>query len=277
MTRQNPRTSNTQPAQTGTEVAIPAGRLIGKMASKFGVDEGKLVATLRATAFKVTGKNAEPPSNEQMMALMVVADQYGLNPFTRELFAFPDKQNGIVPVVSVDGWARIINEHPQYDGLEFRYSDEIEEFPDAKPSPAWCEVIIHRKDRTTPTVVREYLDEVYRPPFEGKGQNNNTYTINGPWQSHTKRMLRHKTLIQGARIAFGFAGIYDEDEASRIVDARALDGEYSVVPQGKPATRPPQRRPAEPEIIHEIEPETVLENAPPEQDPPVEREPGEDG
>ncbi len=36
-----------------------------------------------------------------MAALMIVADQYGLNPFTREIFAFPDKQNGIVPVVGV--------------------------------------------------------------------------------------------------------------------------------------------------------------------------------
>ena len=27
-------------------------------------------------------------------------------------------------------------------------------------------VIIHRKDRARPIVVREYLDEVYRPPFK---------------------------------------------------------------------------------------------------------------
>jgi len=60
-------------------------------------------------------------------------------------------------------------------------------------------------------VVREYLDEVYQPP---RGKDGG---YDGPWQSHTKRMLRHKTVIQGARLAFGFAGIYDEDEAHRIV------------------------------------------------------------
>ena len=42
------------------------------------------------------------------MALLIVADQYGLNPFTREIFAFDDKRAGIVPVVSVDGWSRIL-------------------------------------------------------------------------------------------------------------------------------------------------------------------------
>jgi hypothetical protein len=51
-----------------------------------------------------------------MMALLIVADQYGLNPWTKEIYAFPDKSNGIVPVVGVDGWARIINTHEQFDG-----------------------------------------------------------------------------------------------------------------------------------------------------------------
>jgi hypothetical protein len=35
-----------------------------------------------------------------------------------------------------------------------------------------------------------------------------------------KRMHRHKSLIQGARVAFGFAGIYDEDEAHRIIEEK---------------------------------------------------------
>ena len=34
-------------------------------------------------------------------------------------------------------------------------------------------------------------------------------------------MLRHKALIQCARVAFGFSGIYDEDEARRIDDCQA--------------------------------------------------------
>jgi hypothetical protein len=31
-------------------------------------------------------------------------------------------------------------------------------------------------------------------------------------------MLRHKAMIQCARLAFGFAGIFDQDEAERIVE-----------------------------------------------------------
>ncbi|EFJ1628534.1 phage tail protein [Escherichia coli] len=84
-----------------------------------------------------------------MMTLLIVAEQYGLNPFTREIYAFPDKQNGIIPVVGVDGWSRIINEHPQYDGVEFVYSDKMVRMQGAKVDcPEWIECVIYRKDRS---------------------------------------------------------------------------------------------------------------------------------
>ena len=182
-------------------------KLIERFAERFGVDPGKLMTTLKQTAFRQRGD--KEITNEQMMALLVVADQYNLNPWTKEIFAFDDKNMGIIPVVSVDGWTRLVNSHRDYDGLEFTYSDAIAATPDGKPCPEWCEVAFYRKGMSRPIVVREYLDEVYVGKRGG---------YSGPWQSHTKRMLRHKTLIQGARVAFGFAGIYDEDEAYRIID-----------------------------------------------------------
>ena len=184
-----------------------------KLGERFGMegDGRELVQVLKSTAFKGEVTDA------QMAALMVVANQYGLNPFTRELFAFPDKQNGIVPVVGVDGWSRIINSHPQFDGIEFHHADEFVTMPGAKPAPEWIECHIHRKDRSRPVVVREYLDEVYRAPFKGKYGD-----VTGPWQTHTKRFLRHKAMIQCARLAFGYGGIYDQDEAERIVEASSV-------------------------------------------------------
>jgi phage recombination protein Bet len=165
-----------------------------RMADRFGVDPDKMLATLKATAFR------GDVTNEQMMALLVVADQYELNPWTKEIFAFPDRNNGIVPVVGVDGWARIINSHPQFDGMEF---EEGEANP--KGIPQWIKCTIHRKDRAHPISTKEYFEEVYRDV--------------GPWKSHPRRMLRHKATIQCARLAFGFVGVYDQDEAERIIEA----------------------------------------------------------
>ena len=193
--------------------------LIQKFAERFSVDSEKVIDILKATAFRQKAGSA-PVTDEQMMALLIVADQYDLNPFTREIYAFPDKQNGIVSVVGVDGWSRIINQHPNFDGMEFRASDKIVEMPSAKPCPEWMECVMHRKDRKHPTAIREYLDEVYREPFTGN-KDGRGYTINGPWQSHTKRFLRHKTMIQAARLVFGFGGIFDQDEAERILENQA--------------------------------------------------------
>ena len=163
-----------------------------KLAESLGVSgEGyELANTLKATAFK------GQVSDAQMAALLIVASQYKLNPWTKEIYAFPDRQNGIVPVVGVDGWARIINSHPQFDGMEFEQDDQA------------CTCIMYRKDRSRPVRVTEFMAECRR---EGVG----------PWKSHPRRMLRHKAMIQCARLAFGFGGIYDQDEAERINEAAA--------------------------------------------------------
>jgi hypothetical protein len=85
-----------------------------------------------------------------------------------------------------------------------------------KGLPEWIECTMHRKDRGHSVTAREYMTECYREPFEKEGKK-----IEGPWQSHPRRFLRHKALIQCARIAFGFTGIYDPDEGERIVAATA--------------------------------------------------------
>jgi phage recombination protein Bet len=184
-------------SHTAIVPAAPATRvsLIARVANRYYVDPAKMLETLKLTAFKIPGKDDVQVTNEQMMALLVVADQYQLNPFTRELFAFPQGQATIVPMISVDGWSRIINQHPQCDGVDFELHND----------PVAITCTIYRRDRSHPTRVTEYLAECKR----------NT----GPWNSHPMRMLRHKALIQCARLAFGLGGIYDEDEGRRIIDA----------------------------------------------------------
>lgn len=164
--------------------------MLDKFSSRYEMTApaAEVASILKQTCFK---GNASDP---QMVALLIVADQYQLNPFTKEIYAFPDKNNGIVPVVGVDGWSRIINENPQFDGMEFKFSADGSE----------CECSIFRKDRAHPTRATEFMAECRRDT--------------APWKSHPRRMLRHKALIQCARLAFGFAGIYDQDEAERIVE-----------------------------------------------------------
>jgi phage recombination protein Bet len=160
-----------------------------QVATSLGLDiqSHELIETLKTTAFR----GAPNITDSQMVAMMMVAKQFNLNPWTNEIYAFPNK-GAIVPIVGVDGWARIINEHPQFDGMDFNQDAES------------CTCIIYRKDRSHPIKVTEWFDECKR----------NT----DPWKTSPKRMLRHKALIQCARLAFGYTGIYEPDEAERIQD-----------------------------------------------------------
>lgn len=180
-----------------------------KLAKTLGMEgEGtELMAVLKATAFK------GQVSDAQMAALLLVANQYGLSPWTKEIYAFPDRQNGIVPVVGVDGWARIINAHPQFDGMDFEQDENR------------CTCIIYRKDRSHPIRVTEFMEECRRENV-------------GPWKSHPRRMLRHKAMIQCARLAFGYAGIYDADEAERIIEATSIDAETGEIKRTAAPARP---------------------------------------
>ena len=174
--------------------------LVNVMAEKYLIQPDRLLDVLSKTAFKQKGDIQI--TREQMAALLAIAQEYDLNPFTRELYAFPHN-GGIVPVVGVDGWSKIINNHPQLDGLEFRYGPNINSV-DQKSIPEWVEAVLYRKDRSHPTVVREYFDECSRDTI--------------PWITYPKRMLRHKALIQAARVGFGFTGIHDAEEARDIID-----------------------------------------------------------
>lgn len=191
-----------------SNLVISQATSLAKSLSVDASNASELVATLKATAFK------GQVSDAQMAALLIVSQQYGLNPWTKEIYAFPDRNNGIVPVVGVDGWSRIINSHPQFDGMDFQQDDES------------CTCIIYRKDRSHPVKVTEWMAECRRDGV-------------GPWKSHPKRMLRHKATIQCARLAFGFVGIYEQDEAERIVEAEYVE----VKSKGKHALPEPEATP----------------------------------
>lgn len=171
--------------------------LLAAMAARYQVDPIKFKNTLAATVFKGA-------TTEQFMALCLVANQYNLNPLTKEIFAFPSAE-GIVPVVSIDGWSRIVNDHPQFDGVEFEAgTDDI--------GGVYVTCRMFRKDRTHPTCVTEYLKEC-------QGSNGKT------WGKCPMRMLRHRAFIQAARLAFGFSGIYapEDDTAQPLQFADAED------------------------------------------------------
>lgn len=183
------------------------------MAGKYSVEPTKLLDTLKATVF-------QGASNEELLALVVVANQYGLNPFTREIYAFPKKGGGIQPVVSIDGWIRMMNDAEGFDGIEFAFRDTDGDLS--------CTATIHHKNRSKPTSVTEYRSECER----------NTE----PWKVAPRRMLRHRALIQCARVAFGFGGISDPEEVA-MIEPDPVPRDITPQPKQLPAAETANEKP----------------------------------
>jgi phage recombination protein Bet len=200
----------------------PAARpsLIAVMAARYHMDPSVFANTVRKTAMP---SNA---TNEEFAAFLMVAKEYNLNPILKEIHAFPKKGGGIQPIVSIDGWVSLINQHPQCNGYDFEWTT------DSKGDPISCKCTMYRKDRTHPVVVEEFLAECYR----------NTE----PWKMK-HRMLRHRALIQAARYAFGFSGIMDQDEAETLAQMRDITpptpprpqmADFAPTPQVEQAAEP---------------------------------------
>lgn len=182
----------TQAAATNVAtIERPTKSVLVTMADRYGMEPAAFEATLRATVCKGN------VSREEFAAFLLVAKEYGLNPLTKEIYAFPAKGGGIQPIVSIDGWSRIINDHPAFDGMEF---EDVRNGADL--IAITCRMF--RKDRRHPTETTEYMVECERPT--------------DVWKKWPRRMLRHKAMIQCARYAFGFGGIVDEDEYERMVN-----------------------------------------------------------
>ena len=199
---------STQPQDTTTSVApAKANNAISALARQFNIaDEGEVYGIIANT---IMPSGASP---EQIAAFCIVAAQYGLNPLAKEIYAFPGKGGDICPMVSIDGWLKLLHANPDYAGMEHQYDDHGQ----------WVECTIHSKNHPEhPVTIREYLEE------------NNTNTP--VWKQRPMRMLRHRATIQAIRYFGNYAGIYDKDE---------LEDDEAAMRNVTPKAEPKQGRPS---------------------------------
>lgn len=157
------------------------------MAESYEIDASAFVFTVKAISMPAGASDAE------FVACCLVAKEHGLNPLTKEIYFMKTKSGTIQPIVSVDGWIKKCNSHPQFDGME------IEDDRDANGKLTGMFCSIFRKDRGRPTRIREDLAECK--------------AAGGPvWKTSEYRMMRNRVICQCARIAFGFSGIMDPEE-----------------------------------------------------------------
>ena len=128
------------------------------------------------------------------LQLLRMASKHLLDPLSDEI-GLMETEDGYLPFITIDGWAKLINQHPQYAGMSLREPTESN-----TQLPAWMECTIYRNDRILPIVVKEYLEEVM--------------TNHPSWQQMPRRMLRHRVIQQCARLAFGISATDQSNQVS---------------------------------------------------------------
>jgi hypothetical protein len=144
------------------------------------------VKKLGCTASELTtwlNKLPNTPEAVKRNALRLIT-KHELDPFTDEIAINQYEDNQWQVFITIDGWSKIINNHPAFCGISFTESNEL-----ISGVPTWMRCAIYRSDRVVPIEVKEYLCEIK--------------TEHSIWKDMPRRMLRYRVIAQCARLAFG--------------------------------------------------------------------------
>jgi len=124
--------------------------------------------------------------DEMLKAILRIAKRFKLNPVLGHIAWEHNAEGGYEAYIPIDAWIALIHREPSFQGLIFHQSAETE-----NNIPLWMECTIYRSDLTHPITIREYFTELE--------------TDHPMWQTMPCRMLRHKTMQQCTRLAFGIS------------------------------------------------------------------------
>lgn len=145
-------------------------------------DQQEIIETIKQTVCK----NA---TNAQLQMFLEVCKRTGLDPFLKEIWYVAEK--GII-MAGRDGYLRVANENPNFDGMETR----VERTETGMPIKAVCTV--WRKDRSHPVICEAYFNE---------------YKSNSPvWQKYPSAMVSKVAEVLALKRSFAINGVVTEEE-----------------------------------------------------------------
>lgn len=173
-------------------------RATSQLSEFLGIEPRMMVDTLKKQCF--LGMPSENVSDAQLAAFISVANVLELNPLVPgQLYAYPSKNGGIVPVIGPDGVFKKLDEHissGKLDGFACTVFPEVPTGPADKPTHATA--TIWRKNSDHPSTFTAYFSEWY-------------LDSNPNWKTRPRHMLWLRAIKQCARqVIHGIP--FDEDE-----------------------------------------------------------------
>ena len=141
----------------------------------------EMVRTLKETVCK--GAN-----DSQFRMFVEVCRATGLNPLLKEIWFVP----GVGVMAGRDGYLRVANEHPQFDGMETK----VERDNNGIPIKATCSV--WRKDRAHPITCEAFYNEYKKS--------------SSVWQTYKSAMIAKVAEVLALKRSFSINGVVSEEE-----------------------------------------------------------------
>lgn len=145
-------------------------------------DDPGLVAVIKQTV-------AKGASDAQLRMFLEVCRRTGLDPFLKEIWYVAEK--GLI-MAARDGYLRVANESPQFDGLETRVERDEKRVPIKAVCTVW------RKDRSHPVICEAYYSE---------------YKKASPvWTQYPSAMISKVAEVLALKRSFAINGVVTEEE-----------------------------------------------------------------
>ncbi len=145
-------------------------------------DDPALVNVIKQTV-------AKGATDAQLAMFLQVCKRTGLDPFLKEIWYVAEK--GII-MAGRDGYLRVANEHPQFDGIETRVERDDKNVPVKAVCTVW------RKDRSHPTICEAFYSE---------------YKSGSPvWTKYPSAMIGKVAEVLALKRSFAINGVVSEEE-----------------------------------------------------------------
>jgi phage recombination protein Bet len=147
-------------------------------------DQAEVIATIKATVCKGA-------SDAQLRMFLEVCKETGLSPWLKEIYFVAEKS---IIMASRDGYLRVANEHPMFDGMRTHVERDEKNVPIKATCSVW------RKDRSHAITCEAYYSE---------------YKKSGPvWSQYPSAMISKVAEVLALKRSFAINGVVTEEELS---------------------------------------------------------------
>lgn len=154
-------------------------------------------------------------TDAQLRMFLEVCKRTGLDPFLKEIWYVAEK--GII-MAARDGYLRVANENPNFDGIETRVERDNKNIPIKSVCTVW------RKDRSHPVICEAYYNE---------------YVKQSPvWKQYPSAMISKVAEVLALKRSFAINGVVSEEEvgehqgsaeAARTIAEAKISGDMPLI------------------------------------------------